>query len=70
MSEGDLKSRFFLLYFEGVFTTETWFENLTTLREIEGQRSQRSGYFMKEKSLLGALRGEPSESIKTLVLQF
>jgi len=27
--------------YEGVFTTETWFENLTTLREIEGGSSQR-----------------------------
>ncbi len=31
----------FRVYCEGVFTTETWLENLTTLREIEGQSSQR-----------------------------
>jgi hypothetical protein len=36
-----LSLRFFRLHYEGVFTTETWFENLTTLREIEGPSSQR-----------------------------
>jgi hypothetical protein len=27
------------------FTAEAWFENLTALREIEGQSSQSSEYF-------------------------
>ena len=45
------------------FTTEAWFENLTTLREIEGQSSQSSEYFLIKNSLLRALRASALRSL-------
>ena len=45
------------------FTTEAWFENLTTLREIEGQRSQSSEYFIIEDSLLRVLRASAVNTV-------